>query len=92
MEYLDKLRNEIDIIDKNLVDLFEKRMEIVTEIARFKEENNIPVLNSRREDQVIEKSSDHLKNKELENYLRSFFINLMDLSKDYQNKNIDKNK
>lgn len=92
MDYLDNLRNEIDIIDKNLVELFEKRMEIVAKVAKLKDQNNIPVLNSQREDQVLEKNSNHLKNKELEKHLRIFFINLMDLSKDYQKEKMDKSK
>ncbi len=92
MEYLDKFRNEIDTIDKNLVELFEKRMEIVAELAKVKEEKNIPILNSQREEQVLEKNINHLKNKELEKYLRIFLINLMDLSKDYQKEMMDKSR
>lgn len=89
MTYLDELREEIDEVDRQLVELFEKRMEIVTGVAKYKVENNIPVLNSSREDQVIQKNIDYLKNKDLKNYLKDFFINLMDLSKDYQNHQID---
>ncbi len=90
MTYLDELRKEIDEVDKQLVDLFEKRMEIVVEVARYKIENQLPVLNRSREEEVIKKNIDRLKNKDLGAYLKDFFIKLMDLSKDYQNHQIDK--
>ncbi len=89
MTYLDDLRKEIDKVDKELVDLFEKRMEIVTEVAKYKIENKVSVLNSSREGEVIKKNTERLKNKELEPYLKDFFIRLMDLSKNYQNHKID---
>ena len=81
---LDKLRDRIDEIDKQIVELFESRMETVSEVSEYKIENNIPVLNSLRETEVIEKNLKHLKNKELSPYLKDFYINLMDISKSYQ--------
>ncbi len=90
MTYLEDLRVEIDKIDKELVELFEKRMEIVTEVAKYKIENKLPVLNSSREAEVIKKNTDYLKNKDLEYYLKDFFIKLMDLSKNYQSQQIEK--
>lgn len=89
MTYLDDLRKEIDEVDKSLVELFEKRMEIVTEVAKYKIENKVPVLNSSREWEVIKKNTERLKNKELDIYLKEFFIKLMDLSKNYQKHKID---
>lgn len=89
MTYLDELRKEIDEVDKKLVELFEKRMEIVIDVAKYKIENNLPVLNNSREEEVIKINLNYLKNRELESYLKDFFINLMDLSKNYQNSQID---
>ena len=91
MEDLKELRNQIDNIDKEIVELFEKRMEIVSNVAKYKSKNHIPVLNSSREEEVINKNIDHLKNKELEGYLREFYIKLMNLSKDYQSMQINRN-
>lgn len=90
MTYLEELRCEIDDIDKRLVQLFEKRMETVSGVAKYKIENKLPVLNSLREGQVIDKNIDYLKNKDLSPYLKEFYIKLMDLSKDYQRLQIGK--
>jgi monofunctional chorismate mutase len=91
MEYLKELRNQIDSIDKEIVQLFETRMEVVLNVAMYKMENNLPILDISREDEVINKNTIHLKNRELEDYLKEFYINLMNLSKNYQNQYINKN-
>ena len=88
MEYLKELRNQIDNIDKEMVELFEKRMAVVLNVAKYKMENNLPILNKGREEEVLSKNSDYLTNKELERYLKEFYIKLMDLSKDYQSQYI----
>lgn len=82
---LEKLRIEIDEIDRQIVKLFESRMEIVSKVSEYKLENNLPVLNSEREKEVVDKNTRYLKNKELSPYLKDFYKNLMDISKDYQN-------
>ena len=89
MTYLDDCRVEIDEIDKALTSLFEKRMEVVSEIAKFKRENNIPIQNSQREETVIEKNSSYLENKDIEPYLREFLVKLMELSRHYQMQQMD---
>ena len=40
----EELRNEIDRIDRQLMKLFEERMNITREIADYKRANDIPVL------------------------------------------------
>lgn len=89
MEDLKQLREKIDQIDEKLVELFEERMETVLEVASYKKENNIPVLNQSREDEVIEKNKNRLKNKSFGDSLEKFFIYLMSLSKEEQRKTID---
>lgn len=92
MTDLQELRDEIDDIDKKIVELFEKRMEFVSGVAKYKIEKGLPVLNSLREGKIIEKNIDYLNNKDLSPYLKEFYIKLMELSKDYQRLQIDKAK
>ena len=84
MSYLDDIRKEIDDVDKQLTEQFERRMELVSKVYKYKKENKIPILNSSREKQVIQKNTERLNNKEWEDYLKEFFIKLIDLSKSYQ--------
>ena len=85
MDELKKYRDEIDNIDKQRTELFEKRMDISKEIAKCKKENNIGILNAKREEEVIQKNISYLKNKEYRFVLEGFFRNLMNLSKLIQN-------
>lgn len=84
MEELELLRKEIDGIDEQLVKLFEERMELAVKIAAVKRQKAMQVLDSKREEEVIKKAIDRLKNKELSEELELFFRNLMDLSKKIQ--------
>lgn len=54
---LDLLRKEIDSIDSDLADALQRRMKIVSEIGEIKKENNLPVTDSSREQEVLEKVS-----------------------------------
>jgi len=62
---IDNLRNKIDEIDASLVSLFENRMEVVLKIAEYKKNNNMVILNKSREEAVIKKNLDLVKNKDL---------------------------
>ena len=55
---LDELRNEIDTIDKELVSLFIKRMNCAAEVAEYKKENSLPILDASRERALLNKISD----------------------------------
>lgn len=84
MDELEVLRKEIDDIDREIVKLFEKRMETVLKVGEYKAKKKIPILNSSREEQVISKSIGYLKDESLKDYLKEFIINLMEISKKLQ--------
>ena len=44
MNDLERYRQQIDIIDKELIELFEKRLDVVLKVAEYKKANNSPVL------------------------------------------------
>ena len=46
---LEKQRAEIDAIDREIVALFERRMQVVVDVARIKKENGIAILDANRE-------------------------------------------
>lgn len=89
---LSECRKEIDNIDRQLVELFEKRMNIVTKVAEYKIENNIPILNSTREAEVIKKNVERLNNKDYSQSTEKFFVDLMEVSREFQAEIIKKNK
>ena len=70
-------RREIDNIDEELVKLFEKRMNIAINVAKYKIENNMTIFNEVREIEVIKKNVARLSNKKYSKLTESFFNNLM---------------
>ena len=84
MNELELLRKQIDDIDNKLCDLFEKRMEVAKLIGEYKRKHNLDVLDSSREEIVLNNAKKRVKNKDLEEYYLLLVQYLMDLSKKYQ--------
>jgi len=80
---LEELRREIDAVDDELMGLFVKRMELSRRVAEYKKENGIPVLNAKREADILRRMSEKA-GPVLDSYADGFFNNLFDLSRSYQ--------
>ena len=81
---LEQMRNDIDSIDSQITDLFKARMETALEIAKYKQENNLPVLNDSREKQVLHKVSEQI-GEPFDGYARFLFNTIFDASRSCQN-------
>ncbi len=57
-ENLAELRRQIDGVDEQLLELLTKRMRISREIGIYKKEHNMPILQSPRYSEILEKRSD----------------------------------
>ena len=90
MNELENLREKIDSIDKEMIALFEERMDIVADIAAYKIKNNLPVLNQNREDIVVSKVKSTVKNKDYADSAADLIKNIMEISKKFQQKIISK--
>lgn len=84
MTELEKCRIEIENIDKQFVELFEKRMDVAARVAAYKKENDLPIYDKERETQLIQRNVKELKNEEYEILLRRFFLQVMELSRSLQ--------
>ena len=85
---LKDLRNEIDQIDDQLVQLFAQRMDVAARIADYKKEKCMPIFVPAREREkladVAEKAGP-----EMANYTRVLYSMLFELSRSYQSKKND---
>lgn len=81
---LEKPRAEINKIDAEIVALLEKRYLSVDEVVRIKKENNLPTLDSKREEEVIARLQEMITEKEYEEAILKTFQSMMDISKEYQ--------
>lgn len=82
--HLKELREEIDKIDDELVHLFDARMKIAARIAEYKQVNNLPVLDSSREQEKLQELSEKA-GPEMSYYIRSLYAAIFELSRNYQN-------
>lgn len=85
MNKLEKARVEINEIDKEMATLFEKRMKAVEDVISYKMENELPILDSQREKEVIEKNCMNIENEKLLHYYKEYLMQMMKISKEYQN-------
>lgn len=82
-------RSKIDNIDSEITKLFCERMEVAEEIAEYKRACKLPVRDSERERQLLNKVSD-IAGEKFDSYTRVLFNTMMDLSRSYQNKQLYK--
>ena len=79
---LSDIRVKIDAVDEQLLELFLQRMDLAEEVAKYKNEHNLPILNRERERAVLasvtEKAGDR------ERYAYHLFATLMELAKSRQ--------
>ena len=90
MEDLKKYRDEIDKIDKEIVTLFEKRMDVIKDITSFKKENGLPIEDKDRENKMIEKNKNLIKNPEYKEYYECVLKGYLSASKKMQEDIINK--
>ncbi len=84
---LQDYRNQIDAIDSEIVRLFMKRLEISTDIAAYKKDHGLPVADTGRERELLNRVSD-MAGEDGEKYVRILYTTLMGLSRVHQMKQI----
>ena len=89
MSNLDDYRAEIDAIDKELIKLFEKRMNVVLNVARYKKENNMEIFQNGREEEVINKAVNNIVNKDYAKEVKEFITSTMEISRGLQKRKIE---
>ena len=81
---LDVLRKEIEDIDKEMLELFVKRMDISYQIGSYKKEHHLPILDEKREKALLDKQRALLDNEVLWPLYKDFLKEVMRLSKVFQ--------
>ena len=89
MENIKDCRTKINQIDKQMAELFEQRMEICEQVAEYKKQHGLPILDKDRENAILSQAGTNIKNKEFSGYYVDFLTNVMRISKDYQSRLIN---
>lgn len=81
---LTQLRKDIDEIDRQLVELYEQRMDICKRVAEYKIENHKPVFDKLRETEKLQKVCGLARKEENRKGVEELFTQLMSLSRKLQ--------
>ena len=90
MNKLEECHLKIDAIDNEIIRLYEERMKAVKDIAEYKIENGLEVLDSSREKTMLEKNLLKISNVELKKYYHHVLTGFLDASKEMQKEIITK--
>lgn len=86
---LKDLREQMDGVDKELLALFTRRMELSGEIAGYKRQHDLPVLDAARERQKLQDVAGQLP-EAMQEYGMNLYSLLFELSRSYQNRCLNK--
>ena len=79
---LSEIRTRIDSVDDQILNLFLERMDLAEEVANYKNEHNLPILNKTREREVLANVMEKAGSRE--RYAYHLFATLMELAKSRQ--------
>lgn len=87
---LSEIRKELDVVDKEIIDLYFRRMELCKGVAEYKIANNMPVLDAVRERQKLDTVRGFAEKEFDKDSLEELFELLMKRSRMLQQNIIDK--
>lgn len=85
---LTQARKKIDQIDQEIVDLLEKRMTAVSDVTAYKAQTKKAVLDTNREEAVLEKVADLVKDENYRETIVETFKDIMKQSRNYQERRL----
>ncbi|MDW8680530.1 chorismate mutase [Streptococcus suis] len=81
---LEHIREQINSIDSQLVDLLEQRMELVDQVTAFKRATGKPVLDTSRENAVLKRVGKLVQKEDYRSTIQATFSDIMAQSRAYQ--------
>lgn len=84
MKHLEEIRQEINAIDTEMATLFERRLAACREVAEYKKEHGLPILDAAREAEILAKGAGRIEDLSLREYYVGFLNDLMKTSRAYQ--------
>ena len=81
---LNEARAEIEAVDREMAELFRRRMTAAAQVAAYKQEHGLPILDAAQEQRVLDRCLPLMPEPELKEYYVDYLKGLMDLSKRYQ--------
>ena len=87
---LTEIRKQIDSLDKEIVALMEKRMQLVDQVAAYKQETGKAIFDPEREQVLLAKVANLVEEKSYQATIVSNFESMMAHSRAYQSQKLGK--
>ena len=84
MDELTALRGEIDVIDRQIAELFQRRMDVTCRVGQYKLKRQMNVLDEEREKQVLEAKAALSDDPAMQSALTTLFETIMSISRKQQ--------
>ena len=82
-----ELREQINEIDREMLDLFLRRMQVSSNVAEYKRQNGLPVLDAARERELLANIA-RQAGEDLDEYAIVLYSTILSLSRSYQHKKL----
>ena len=90
MKEINQLREKLDEIDIEILELLRERIDTVKRIGLIKKRLNLPIIDENREEEVYENAAKFALKHDLDNIqIKSIFREIVSLSKKVQNELLD---
>ena len=86
MDSLQEARKIINEVDEQMAQLFVRRMQAAQQVAAYKQEHGMPILDAAREEEVLRTGSERVEQDDLRGYYIDFMQDTMAISRRYQQK------
>ena len=90
MDELQKAREIINEVDREMARLFEQRMDAVQRVVAYKIAQGLPIDDLGREAEIIKRNTEYIENDLYKPYYEDFLKNNIRLSKELQSKRMEK--
>ena len=86
MADIEHARKIINEVDAQMAQLFVRRMQAAEEVAAYKKERGLPILDAAREKAVLAAGAERMENPIYRSYYTNFLQEIMEISKRYQHR------
>ncbi len=76
-------RKQIDSIDTVLVSEFEKRLSLIKEIGKYKDEHHLPLVDEARDESIVALHTANCKDKTLSPYVENYIKTVVSMSNEF---------
>ena len=91
MDELNLLRDEIDVIDRQIAALFQQRMDVTHRVGQYKVRNHMNVLDEAREQEVLAAKAALSDDPAMQGDLSALFESIMSISRKQQRRLVREN-